>query len=420
VIYARLHESPTAPVSAGDAIAALANAFMEVNWQRPSENFANLGCFDWRHPHLQPWRTLAEIGWSGGGVVAFPLLLADGCVDDPRLRERALHVFDWIARAHNPASGLLWDVCGKHEGTHVNWWWSGYLVKDVHCAYTNGSGLYYLLKALHHERANGRTPPAAWAETACAALDTVCLLQLESGSFGYTYHTERPEIIDASGYAGVWFVPALVLAYRLTRKKQYLEAAERGLAYYRSPVQALNCCGTPMDTWKSPEQEGNLGFIRGAQLLHAELGGDDYLAALAAGAEYEYLWRYGFRARPECAPLRGSPWSSVGGSVTSVSNPHIHTMGIYVSAELAYLAEQTGDDYHRRRCRDGLDWARNLVSLYPDVVGYGVPGVITERWCPSDGLTIDRNPDGSPSSIWRAYNGWAAAALLEGLCEIAY
>ncbi len=32
-------------------------------------------------------------------------------------------------------------------------------------------------------------------------------------------------------------------------------------------------------------------------------------------------------------------------------------------------------------------------------------------------LAIDKNRDGTPSSIWRCYNGWAAAAVLEGLCE---
>ena len=42
---------------------------------------------------------------------------------------------------------------------------------------------------------------------------------------------------------------------------------------------------------------------------------------------------------------------------------------------------------------------------------------MTERFCPSDGLTIETLPDGTPSSIGFTYNGWAAAALLEGLAE---
>ena len=92
-------------------------------------------------------------------------------------------------------------------------------------------------------------------------------------------------------------------------------------------------------------------------------------------------------------------------------------MGVFVSTELRDLAQATGDAYHADRCRDGLRWGINIVSLYPDAVGYGTPGVLTERFCPSDGLTIETYPDGSPSSIWFGYNGWAATAVLEGLIE---
>ena len=92
-------------------------------------------------------------------------------------------------------------------------------------------------------------------------------------------------------------------------------------------------------------------------------------------------------------------------------------MGIYLAADLDYLAKQTGDDYHQSRADDGKRWGVNIVSLYPHVSGYGSPGVITERFCPSDGLTVETFPDGSPSSLWFSYNGWAAAAVLEGLTE---
>jgi hypothetical protein len=92
-------------------------------------------------------------------------------------------------------------------------------------------------------------------------------------------------------------------------------------------------------------------------------------------------------------------------------------MGIFISSELRYLAEQTGDSYFRQRYEDGVNWGINTVSLYPDVAGYGIRGVLTERFCPSDGLTIEHYLDGSPSSLWFSYNGWAAAAVLEGLAE---
>ena len=139
------------------------------------------------------------------------------------------------------------------------------------------------------------------------------------------------------------------------------------------------------------------------------------LQMLEDGAHYEYLWRYGFRAVPEIMPLAGSGWNSCGGSVTSVSNPHIHPMGVLVTPELFYLAERTGNELHRMRAEDGMAWIMNCLELYPEITGYGRYGVTTERYCPSDGLTDFCYSDGRPSSLWYSYNGWAAANTLEAL-----
>ena len=417
-VYGEHRETPRSPVTANEAARALTDAFLRISWHPDKENFTNMHTApDPRKRSLTAWRTLAEIGWSGGAVIGYPLLAAGRLLGNKLAVERARTMLARVADAYNPASGLLWDVCGKQEGRRLDGWWSGYLVKGVHCAYTNGSAVYYLLKSYTAARRWGTMAPRAWLETSVKVLDTLCRLQEPSGNFGYTYSPDRPAIADRDGFAGVWFVPALVLAYRATGVARYLEAARRGLAYYAVSVRALNCCGTPMDTWKSPEQEGNLGFMRGAQLLYETTGEVEFLTLLEDSAHYEYLWRYGFRARPEYPPLKGSHWNSCGGSVTSVSNPHIHPMALYVSRELGYLAGASGDSYHIARWEDGVNWALNIVSLYPEVAGYGIRGVLTERYCPSDGLTIETFPDGTPSSLWFSYNGWAAAAALEGIAE---
>src|SRR5439155_26205863 len=116
--------------------------------------------------------------------------------------------------------------------------------------------------------------------------------------------------------------------------------------YYWPFVRALAAWGSPMDTFKSIDSEGNLALIRAARFMHEFTGEDKYLEMLTHGADYEYLWRYGFRTRPQCAPLKDSPWDSCGGTITSVSNPHIHPMGVVATPDLDYLAKITGDRYH--------------------------------------------------------------------------
>jgi len=57
------------------------------------------------------------------------------------------------------------------------------------------------------------------------------------------------------------------------------------------------------------------------------------------------------------------------------------------------------------------------MELYPDTMGYGKYGVLSERTCPSDGLVTERYSDGTLCSTWFSYNGWAAANALEALVE---
>jgi hypothetical protein len=247
-------------------------------------------------------------------------------------------------------------------------------------------------------------------------LNTAIDLQRHDGAFGYVFSHSEKRVVDFDGFAGCWFAAALPLAWRLTGENRYRESAERALRHYWTFVRELTCWGSPMDTFKSVDSEGNLAFIRAARLMHEFTGENIYLDMLTDAAHYEYLWRYGFRTRPQAPPLKGSQWNSCGGTITSVSNPHIHPMGVVATDDLEYLAAKTGDDYHNARGDDGIAWLMNTMELYPDVVGYGRYGVLSERTCPSDGLLVERYYDtGAPASTWWSYNAWAAGSAMEAL-----
>ncbi|MCE9589188.1 MAG: hypothetical protein K8S99_01545 [Planctomycetes bacterium] len=438
-LYDDLRDTPRPPISPERAARDIVDAFLDVNWHGADgkngdgsssgvaspyfggkpfiENFANMRCMDEQKTHLIAWRTAPEIGWTGGAVLGYPLLAAGHRFNNPVAVERGLYKLDWVANAYNPASGLLWDVSGKNEGTRLNWWWSGPLTSDAHFAYTNGSALSYLLRGALYTRDTMKLPAertTKWIDTSVKALDTIIQLQLPNGSFGCSYAGDRRAILEPLGFAGAWFLPALALAHRITGEKRFLDAALRSLPFYHHSVRGLDCWGTPMDAWRAHDSEGVLGFIRGVLLLH-ETTRDPALLRLASdGAEYEYLWRYAYNTRPQCRPLKGSHWNACGGTITNASGANVHTMGVYLSRELIELARLTGDDYHARRGIDGLNYGVNCASLYPDAAGYGRACVLTERFCASDGMTVETYPDGSPASIWFSYNAWSAAAVLEG------
>ncbi|MGC4033168.1 MAG: hypothetical protein QM754_15825 [Tepidisphaeraceae bacterium] len=412
-----------------DGLRALADAFAEVNYSPELKQYTNRKCFVPTDTELKPWRAIVEIGWTGGSMMAYPFVLASHYFSDLKMPKTGEEIFDQICTGYNDASGFINDTVvnrftenrptGWNE-SDINGWWSGFLpqTKDNHCAYNNAHAAFYLLRTawcLQHWK---KDVPKKWIDVAHKVLDTAVALQRDDGAFGYIFSSTEKRVVDWEGFAGCWFIPALVIAWRMNGNAAYLAAAERAIRYYHPFVRDLAAWGSPMDTFKSIDSEGNLAFVRAARLLHQFTGKPEYLDMLRQGAEYEYLWRYGFRTVPQAPPLKGSDWNSCGGSITSVSNPHLHPMSVVIHNDLLYLARVTGDAYHRERAVDTHDWLLNTMELYPDVTGYGRYGVLSERTCPSDGLLAERFADtGLPASTWWSYNAWAAASAMEALAE---
>jgi hypothetical protein len=358
------------------------------------------------------------IAWVGGCNVGAPLLEAGLRLHNPDWVAVARRGLDKIALNTNPANGLFFDAFDEQGKPSVNYWWSSISNRDRHSAYTNAEAAYYLLRASLLNRYWTGTAVPAWTVPALGALETMLRLQRPDGHYGYAYAVDCAAVADWEGFAGCWWVPAMCTAYELTRDSRYLHSAQRAMDLYAAWVATLDVWGTPMDSWKGNDEEGVLAFIRGARLLHQATGEARYLDMLRLGAEYEFLWRYGFNARPEAEPLKSAGWHSCGGSITSVSNPHIHPMGLLIASDLEYLFDKTGDPHVASRLQDSLVWARNCLEMFPGKTGYGRFGWTGERYCPSDGLLIAKYADSSPASTELGLNLWAASAMLEGLMGI--
>ncbi len=422
--YAALHRRAEYQKSWEEAIEGLLDTFCCMNYDAEAGEYTNRCCKPPKDMEMKPWRNVVEIGWTGGAVLAYPLVMARYLLGDRAKAPLSAamsgeEIIDRITKGYNEKSGMFYDLMAPvdESGSRVNGWWTGFgLVKDCHCAYTVGSAVHYILKTVAFLRKHSADCPQEWLESCRKVLDTVLQLQRDDGALGYTYSQEERKVLDWSGFAGCWFAPSFAYLTMLTGEEKYLEAAKRSLRYYHQFVKDLNCFGTPMDTWKSIDEEGNLAFIRGCRLVHEYTGDPEFLEYLRDGADYECLWRYAYPTRPDFAPIKDG-WNSCGGSVTSVSNPHIHPMGVIVDQDLYYLAEKSGDTYYAERAADSSAWMMQTLELYPDRTGYGQYGVLSERWCPSDGLTLERYSDGNAYSSWFSYNLWAAANVMEAACE---
>ncbi|MDE6442147.1 MAG: hypothetical protein K2L12_05305 [Clostridia bacterium] len=402
------------------AVNALIDTFVNLNFDRAEGEYTNRNCKPPRDTEMLPWREVCEIGWTGGSILAYPYYLAqyiDGALDGIDFSHvlDGKQIFDRIVNAYNPAVDMFYNLYKPRIDGDLNT--SAWFNKDKenkHFAYTLAEACYYILKTILLLKEHGKDFDPLWLERTQKCLDMVVGLQRGDGAFGFSYWGDRKEVADFDGFAGCWFVPALINLYLVTCDNKYLDSAIKGEDYYAPFVFALNVYGTPMDTRKAVDEEGNLAFITGARMLHEITGADKYKDYLKAAADYEFLWRYSFNSRPDYSPLNNG-WRSRGGAVTSISNPHIHPMGLLADSAIRYYYSLTGDEYYKDRADDSTAFIMQCLEMYPEKTGYGRYGVLSERWCPSDGLTIERYSDGREYSSWFSYNLWAAACTLECL-----
>ncbi|MBQ7915684.1 MAG: hypothetical protein IJ315_02720 [Firmicutes bacterium] len=417
--YPKRHERARHEKDYLTAIRGMIDSFTKKNWDNEAKEYTNMNCRIPENPVMKPWRLVCDIGWCGGGVLAYPLVLArkiKGAIQADTFEQARCgeDMIDHILKAYNEKVGLLYNYTQpRHEGDDPNGGWLS--LPTGHSAYMMGTALHYILKSA---LLMGKDAPEFWIRRSKEVLDELIALQREDGAFGFGYSAEERKVIEWNGFAGCWFAPAAVYLWKLCGEEKYLESAKKALRYYHQYVAALNCYGTPMDTRQAVDEEGNLAFIRGSRLVYEYTGEEVFLQYLKDGAEYEYLWRYSYKARPECPPLNDGEWNSCGGAVTSVSNPHIHPMGLIVDSDLRYLARVSGDVYHQARAEDSIAWAMQNLERYPEKNGYGWYGMMSERWCPSDGLLSEHYSDGSLSSTWFSYNLWAPANALEAIEEL--
>ena len=419
-LYRRDHQ--TAPLGAGirRTTQLLADALVN-DILRPSINdhFAETGGELFKIKDRQRARILNEIGWTGGSMVAYPCLTLQSRYPQPELFDYAVRRLNQICDSINPASGLFWD-CADKTGGHAKGWWVG-LSPRAHYSYVQGHACYYLLKSAEELR---RLRPdethssiaSKWINAAAAVLERILSRQLDNGQFPVSLSVETGEPLDTVGFAGCWFVPALALLYRLRSDSRYLNAAIRAAVSYHRDIIEMTPCATPMDTHRATDQEGNLALLQAACILHQITTERRFIDMLKDSADYEMLWRYYYNVRAPFPPLTTADWGSSGGSVTSAHNPHIHPMQLNALEPVLYLYDQTGDAYYLERTKDAIRYGCCCVCRDGEDFGWGKPGWLCERFCPSDGLVVQANlKTGEPWSAGCDYHPWTVAVTLEGL-----
>ena len=163
------------------------------------------------------------------------------------------------------------------------------------------------------------------------------------------------------------------------------------------------------------DNEGILAYVRAVKILH-EITNEEYLLDHMRDAlNYECSFKLSYNTPVSVMPLSGIGWSSCGGSITSVANPHIHPMSSTIIPEMRYYVDARRDEYLSARLEDTINWSLQTFNTFEGEYGYGGPGWMSERFCFCRGLLTEKYPDGSIASTWFALMPWASASIIEGL-----
>ena len=352
-----------------------------------------------------------DIGWTGGIMVAYPLLLAGLKWEIEPAREVSIEAIDSLVNnGFNEHSGFFYDAWIDGKWTVDGWWkiWAG----GNHLAYTNGQSIYYILSSYSVLPQDIKSQKQNWIDRCSGILDKALQSQKSTGEFPASFNPEDGSPGNIVGFGGCWFLPALLKAYETTGDKKYLYAVQKAEPFYFDWLKTLEVWGTPIDAEGAVECEGNLPLVMAEHLLHKYTGDPFYLDHLKFAVQYDLTWKWAYNTYLENPPLSELNWKSLGGNSASTCNIHLHPMSSMILGDLLYLYKVTGDDYYYHRYEDAVNFGLQCINTEKIEYGFGKAGWGTEQFFHTDALQGQGPPDGG---IWTRYLPWATAVVLKGI-----
>ena len=411
-VYRRFHESPRRLCSVRETVTDIAAAIARDAWL-PEHHCYSGFVFD-RGDHFD-FNPLPSITWTNGLSAAVPMLTSAHCLGDENIRQQALDCINHIVRnSINPRNGLPFMVEKDGVWSNNGWWYDRQHIPG-HAAYLVGQSVYHILKAWEQEKALGFNHDE-WLDFAARVIARTETSRNSDGEYPYNLSDKTGAGLEYDSFSGAWCMAAAAYYCLLTGETDYLPGLLRSEAWYHDAyIRHQECYGGPLDIDKNIDSEGILAYIRAVRCLHAITGDDTLLDHMKDALHYEYTFKFCYNSPIKVPPLGTVGWSTCGGSITSVTNPHIHPMSSSVMDEMAYYLRKREDDYIRSRLTDTLLWSCQCHATYDGEYGYGKKGWMSERFCHSQGLVKERYPDGTLASTWFALMPWACGSLLEGL-----
>lgn len=414
-VYWQYHERPRKidGMDVPKALRLLSTAIREDAWLEKDQIYSGF-VYDRNGKH--EYNQIPSLSWTNGLAVAVPMLLSANYLDDEKGRNQSLIFIEKVINQYfNHRSGFFYESEKDGNPTVCGWWYDG-MHSGGHSSYLNGQAVYYILKAYEDEKAKRGIVHEEWIQTAGKIVARMNEVMNTDDEYPFSMSEQTGAGIEYDSLGSCWFLAATALYELLTGDRTWINQMQRSERhYYECFVKKVECYGGPLDTDKAVDSEGILGYIRAVRYLHELTGDERFLNHLKDAFNYEFTFKLGYNTMISVRPLSETGWSSCGGSITSVANPHIHPMSSTVIGEMKYYLTYRDDEYVRSRMEDTLLWSLQTFNTKDHEYGYGKIGWMSERFCFCEGLLTERYPDGELASTWFALMPWASASIIEGL-----
>ncbi|WP_379161421.1 hypothetical protein [Paenibacillus sp. sgz5001063] len=414
-IYYRYHQHPRQGSDIRTAAADLSKAIYQYAWL-PEERSYSTFVYEDKETGGFRYNKILSISWTDGLAVATPVLIAALRLEDEPMREQALSCIEnIIVNSLNPASGLPYEAYQDGKWSITGWWFDG-MRTPGHSAYLCAQAMFYIMKAYEFEKRIKNYCHEDWMVFVKKVLLVLEKSKNSDGEYPAILSERTGAGLEYDSFSGTWCMAAMAYYSWLSGDRTYLESLKRSEKhYYETYVRRMECYGAPLDADKAVDSEGILAYIKAVRYLHTLTGDERYLDHMRDAIDYEFTFKFAYNSPIKVPPLSTIGWSSCGGSVTSVANPHIHPMSSNSVDELYYFIQQREDSYVRQRMLDTVGWGCQTYNRFDKEFDYGLTGWMSERFCHSEGLVTETYSDGSPASTWFCLMPWASSSIIEGL-----
>ena len=414
-VYYRYHQNPRRASDVKTTVADLAQAVYQDAWLPEDLSYSGQ-VFEDENSGGYRYNKIISITWTNGLSVAIPILMAALRLGNESMRQQAIScITNIVEHSLNPSTGLPYGAYDNGKWNNNGWWFDG-MHTPGHSSYFIGQSLFYILKAYDYEMRLKNCPHEDWLTFVKLILIKIEKTKNTDDEYPFILSEKTGAGIEYDAFSGTWCMAALAFYCYLTGDRSHLDSLQKSERhYYEVYIKHMECYGGPLDTDKATDSEGILAYIKAIRFLHALTGEKNYLKHMKDAICYEFSFKFCYNSPIKIPPLSRIGWSSCGGSVTSIANPHIHPMSSNIVDELLYFVENCEDKYVRDRMLDTIGWGCQTYNTYDKEFDHGKKGWMSERFCHSQGLLSQEYSDGSLASTWFCLMPWASGSIIDGL-----